>query len=569
MVKNRDEQGVLLISSFRVGARRVHPLAAILAIAALGLGFWRVTARADEPFAPNKAYNLENARIELRFDIDQRKVMGHVTHTVAALRDGLPQLDFDSVGLDILSVRVNGKDARFTTDASKLHVNLDRASKTGEKYEIDIQYTGKPKKGLYFILPDKSYPAQPKEIWTQGEAEDTRYYIPIYDYPNDRTSTEMIVTVPRDWVTVSNGKLESIADAGDGMKTWSWRQSAPISTYLISLVAGEFDSSKETWRNLPVEYLVPRGERDRIAPTFAHTRDMLTFFSDRLGVMYPWDKYDQSMVDQFVEGGMENVSATTLTTRGLLQPQLAGESLERSDNLISHELGHQWFGDLVTCKDWANLWLNEGFATYMAQIWEEHEYGADNAAYSRWRSQVAWLRQTRLFGVPIVTRDFDDSMKYAGNIYGKAGLVLEMLREKLGDEVFYHGLQHYLETNRLGNVVTADLVKALEQTSNVNLDRFFDEWIYGGGAPHFAVSTSYDDHAHQLHVDVKQTQEIRGAVGLFDVPVEIAVSTSAGTKVYPITVSKSDEVFNLPCRFRAPHGLIRQRGQDSEVCRFS
>ena len=520
--------------------------ATTIALLLLTLAAFAGHARADEPFAPTREYHLQNARIELRFDLDKKEVFGQVTHTVSALHEGLRQLDFDSVGLEISSVRVNGKDAHFSTDASKLHVDLDRPSASGEKYEIAIRYQGKPKKGLYFILPDKSYPGQPREVWTQGEAEDTRYYIPIYDYPNDRTTTQMIVTVPRDWVTVSNGKLESVVDAADGMKTWTWRQDEPISTYLISLVAGEFDETKETWRNIPVDYYVPHGEGERIAPTFARTRDMLTYFSARLGVPYPWVKYDQSVVDQFVEGGMENVSATTLSTRGLLHPLLARESLEGSDNLISHEMSHQWFGDLATTKDWANLWLNEGFATFMAQIWEEHEYGVDNAGYSRWRAQAAWLRQGRLSTVPIVTRDFSDSMKYAGNIYGKAGLVLEMLRQQLGDEPFFHGLQHYLEVNRLGNVVTSDLIKALEESTHTDLDRFFDQWIFGAGEPRFVVDTTYDSNTKLLRVQVKQTQELRGSVGLFDVPVTIGVTTPKGSKDSPIRISKADETFSFP-----------------------
>lgn len=503
-------------------------------------------ARADEPFARSRDYDLQNARIELRFDLDHRQVIGQVTHTLTTLKDGLQTLDFDSVGLTIQSATLDGKEAHFSTDDAKLRVDLGRAGKAGEKHEVTIRYQGSPKKGIYFILPNKSYSGQPKEIWTQGEAEDTRYYVPIYDYPNDRTTTEMIVTVPRDWATVSNGKLESVADAGQGMKKWTWRQPQPISTYLISLVAGEFDESRKTWRGIPVEYRVPRGEADRIEPTFARTPEMLSFFSDRLGVTYPWDKYDQTAVDQFTVGGMENVSATTLTARSLLHPALARESLEGADGLISHEMGHQWFGDLVTCKDWGDLWLNEGFATFMATLWEEHQYGGENAAYARWRAQAAWFRQRRLFDVPIVTHDFRDSLEYAGNIYGKAGLVLQMLREELGDDGFFHALQHYLEVNRLQNVVTADLIKAIEESTHVDVDRFFDEWIYGGGAPRFAVNTTYDAEAKQLRMEVKQTQEVRGHVGLFELPVQVAITTAAGTKTFPITVAKADETFSFP-----------------------
>jgi aminopeptidase N len=502
--------------------------------------------RSDEPYARTRKYQLQNAKIELQFDLDQRKASGQVTHTLTALVNGLEELDFDSVDLAISSVRVNGQDAHFSTDPTALHVELPSPSKAGESYEVKIAYeVTRPKKGLYFVAPDASYPTQPKEIWTQGEAEETRYYVPIYDYPNDRTTTEMVLTVPRDWVTVSNGKLVSVADASGGMKTWTWRQSEPIATYLISVVAGEFDEGKDTWRGLPIEYYVPRGKRADIKPTFAHTPDMLTFFSDRFGVMYPWNKYAQSMVDEFVEGGMENVSATTLTTRGMINPALAAESMEGADGLTSHEMTHQWFGDLVTCKDWADLWLNEGFATFGATLWEEHAYGADAAAYARWRDQAAWLRQTRLFNVPIVTFDFTDSMQYAGNIYGKAGLVIQMLRRQLGDAAFFPALQHYLEANRLGNAVTADLVKALDESTHSNVEPFFNQWIYGAGAPRFAVTSAYDSSTKTLNVTVKQTQRVEAHVGLFDVNVDIAVTTPSGTKDFPTHLSKAEETFPL------------------------
>ena len=527
-------------------------LLAALAILAPGLF-------ADQPYAPDRDYDLTHARIELRFDVDQRKVMGQVTHTLSALRDGIAQLNFDSVDLNISAVQVDGKDAHFSTDAQKLHVDLAVPSKAGQTYEVLIRYDGKPKKGLFFILPDKSRPNQTRQIWSQGEAEDTRYYIPIYDYPNDRTSVDMILTVPADWETVSNGKLVSVTSAPQGMKTWSWSQTQPVSTYLISLVAGEFEKQSVTWRNIPVEYIVPRGFRERIAPTFSRTPDMLTYFSDRLGVTYAWDKYDQSMVDQFVVGGMENVSATTLTTRNLQNPVLARESLQQSDGLISHEMSHQWFGDLVTCKDWANLWLNEGFATFMATLWQEHQYGADNAAYARWRSQVGWMRQGRLYAVPVVTRTFNDSLEYAGNIYDKAGLVLQMLREQLGDEALFAGLKHYLEKNRLGNVVTEDLVRALEESTGTSLGRFFDQWIYGAGAPRFAVTSSYDGSMRQLSLTVKQTQRVGGAVGVFSVPIDVVIFTAEGSQKFPIRISKAEETFNFPVN-GAPLNVLFDKG---------
>ncbi len=514
------------------------PVIIVLIVAAAG--------RVDEPYARSRDYDLQNARIALRFDLEQHKVLGEVTHTLTVLREDASRLAFDSVDLTILSATVNGQPANFETTASQLLVGLNHPAKRGERFKVHIRYEGRPKRGLYFVLPDKNYPDRPREIWTQGEAEDTRYYIPIYDYPNDRTSTEMILTVPCDWLTVSNGKLIGVEDAPGGMKTWRWRQSAPHSTYLISLVAGEFERTSETWRNIPVSYYVPRGSGGRVQPTFAHTEKMLEFYSDMLGVPYPWDQYAQATVDDFVVGGMENTSETTLTSRVLLHPQLAGELLERSDDVIAHEMAHQWFGDLVTCKDWANLWLNEGFATYFAILWEEHYYGPDEAAYRLWRSRNNWMLSTRLYSVPILTRHFTDASEYAGNFYSKAAWVLHMLRQKLGDAGFFRAMKHYLEANRGQNVVSADLAKAIEEATGTNVDLFFDQWIYGAGAPRFEVHHAYDAAARQVKLEVKQTQKVEGRVGVFRVPVEIEITTVTGKKSFPVTITQAGETFTFP-----------------------
>ena len=393
-------------------------------------------ARDDDPYARSKDYDLQNVRTHLRFDIEQKKVMGEVTESLAILRDGTAELRFDSVGLTIESVTLNRQTAKFETRPDALVVALPQKARKGERFEVTIRYSGQPTKGLYFVLPDKNYPDQPKEIWSQGESEDTRYYIPIYDYPNDRTTAEMLLTVPADWWTVSNGKLAGIKTESDGSKTWDWKQSEPLSTYLISVVAGEFSEKKDTWRGMPLEYAVPKGQEFKIDTTFARTKEMLDAFSDALDVRYPWAKYAQTSVDDFVVGGMENTSATTLTSRGLVHPKLAGESAYASDDLNSHELAHQWFGDLVTCKDWANIWLNEGFATYFEHYWTEKHFGKDDVAYEFWTDGNRWMNQKKLFGVPIVTRSTDESLETEGNIYTKGGLVLQMLREKLGDERF-------------------------------------------------------------------------------------------------------------------------------------
>ena len=502
--------------------------------------------RADEPYARSRDYDLQHSKISLRFDLEQKKILGDVTHSLSVLRDGTSKIAFDSVGLTIQSVTVNKAAAKFETTASKLIVPLPAAAKAGDKFDIAIHYEGKPSKGIYFILPDKDYPDRPKQIWTQGESEDTRYYLPTYDYPNDRLTTETILTVPASWITVSNGKLLSVSDAGKGLKTWTWRESVPSSTYLITVVAGEFDEVKDSWHGIPVTYYAPKGRGDRLPINYSRTPAMIELFSKKLGVDYPWEKYAQVMVDDFVAGGMENSSATTNTSSSLNHPKIAAELFTDEDGLISHELGHQWFGDLVTCKDWGDIWLNEGFATFMEAVWMEAHFGKDQGDYERWEAARQWFEQTNLYSKPIVRHDFEDSSEFDGNAYTKGGWVLYMLRHQSGEDHFYRGLKRYLDVNRGKNVVTGDLAKAIEESSHTNVDQFFSQWLYGAGAPKFDLAYTYDNEKHQIALTVKQTQKVEGRVGIFRVPVEVEITTASGPKLHSIIVSKSEQVFTLP-----------------------
>ena len=534
--------------------RAMLALATMLAVAILA-----VPVRADEPYARSRDYDLQHSKIALRFDVQQKKVLGDVTHTVSILRERTTQIAFDSVGLIIQSVSVNKSPAKFTTTAAKLNVPLPAAAYVGQKFDIAIHYEGKPTKGLYFILPDKDYPDRPKQIWTQGESEDTRYYLPTYDYPNDRLTTETILTVPSSWLTVANGKLVNVSDAGNGMKTWTWRESLPSSTYLITVVAGEFDEAKQSWHGIPLTYYAPKGRGDRLLVNYGRTPEMIELFSKKLGVDYPWEKYAQSMVDDFVAGGMENSSATTNTSTSLRDPRLIPEFPRDEDPLISHELAHQWFGDLVTCNDWGDIWLNEGFATFFEQVWTESHYPKDDADYERWTTAREWLSESNLYPKALVRHDFDDSSEFDGNAYTKGGWVLHMLRQQIGEDNFYRGLKHYLEVNRGKNVVTSDLIKAIEEADHTDVQRFFDQWVFGAGAPKFDVSYTYNDAKHELALTVKQTQKIEGHVGIFDLPVGVEITTPSGSKLHTISVSKETEAFLLPAD-AAPLMVVFDKG---------
>jgi aminopeptidase N len=533
---------------------------AIVVLAALLVSF--ISAQqlcADEPYARSRDYDLQHSKIALRFDLEQKKVLGEVTHSLSILRDGTAKIVFDSAGLTIQKVTINKAAAKFETAAEKLSIPLASEAKAGDKFEITIRYEGKPTKGMYFILPDKDYPDRPSQIWTQGESEDTHYYLPTYDYPNDRLTTETILTVPASWITVSNGKLISVSDAGKGLKTWYWKESVPSSTYLITVVAGEFDEVKDMWHGIPVTYYAPKGRGDRLPINYVRTPAMMELFSKKFGVDYPWEKYAQVMVDDFVAGGMENSSATTNTSTSLVHPKLAPEYFTGEDDLISHELGHQWFGDLVTCKDWGHVWLNEGFATFLEAVWTEAHFGKDQADYERWNNAREWFDSNNLWNKPIVRHDFDDSSEFDGNAYGKGGWVLYMLRHQIGEEAFYRGVKHYLEVNRGKNVVTADLAKAIEEVSHTSVDQFFSQWLYGAGAPKFELSYTYDVEKHQVALNVKQTQKVEGRVGLFRVPVEVEITTASGPKLYNITVSKEKQALSLPAE-SAPLMVLFDKG---------
>ncbi|HUK53152.1 MAG TPA: M1 family aminopeptidase [Candidatus Binatia bacterium] len=502
--------------------------------------------RADRPLAPSREYDLQHSTLRLSFDTADRKVIGDVEHRVSMLHDAATRIVFDCAALEVESVMLDGHPAKYELAAEQLAVLLPAPARSGDAHTVEIRYQGHPRQGMFFILPDKNYPQRPTEIWTQGEAEDTRFYLPTYDYPNDRLTTDTYLTVPAGWETISNGRLEGKTADANGRVTWHWAQHEPVSTYLISVVAGEFDHLEDTRTAPPLSYYTPRGEGDRIPPTFGRTRAMVDFFSSTFGVPYPWNKYAQVAVNEFTEDGMENTSATTLSARALIHPALAAEEPEGEDDLISHELAHQWFGDLVTCQDWTNLWLNEGFATVAEYIWEEHAFGRDSADFRRWRDARDWFLSERLFQVPIVTSNFTDSMEYSGNTYNKAGLVLYMLREQMGAVEFYAGLKHYLEKYRYQNVTTADLQHALEESSGQKLDAFFRQWLYGAGAPQLAMRYTFDSAARQVRLEVRQTQKMEGAVGLFTLHAQVEIATAAGTRRFPIVISKLSEAFSFP-----------------------
>ena len=371
-----------------------------------------------------------------------------------------------------------GRKLRFQFDSTHVTVRLPRKVQPGDAVQFTLTYTGVPERGLYFV-------PRSHVVWTQGEAIETRSWVPTYDFPNDKATWEFLVTADSGMSVLSNGTLKSVTPAPGGRgQVWRWVQEQPASTYLYSVVIGPLTVLRDQWRGRPVDYwvapdTVPAGWR-----TFGETPSMIEIYSQVLGVNYPWPKYSQAVIPDFTYGGMENVSATTQTD--LVLHGAEGEPEESGRGLAAHELAHQWFGDLTTTATWSHAWLNEGLTTYMESVQNEKSRGW-SAGQRSWYNQQqeamgADLNQER----PLVWGDtLADPIQlfFSGHIYPKGAQVAHQLRRLLGDSLFWAGMQRFLTVNAYQPVRTENFAVAFEQVANRDLDWFFDQWVYGIGYP--------------------------------------------------------------------------------------
>ena len=501
----------------------------------------------DEPHWPrDRVCDIKHVRLELTLDVDEKSISGTATHTVAPISDGLESVEFDAAELQISSVRsADGTPLDFSYENKKLRIALGSPRKAGQEMDIQIAYQCTPRRGLYFNAPDDAYPDRPSQVWTQGEDEDSRYWFPCYDFPNERFTSEIIVTVPRQWTTVSNGKLVSVEENGP-VKTYHWSQDKPHVAYLMSLVAGEFAEIREEWNEIPVLYFSPPGREDDARRAFAGTPKMMKFFAEKIGVPYPWDKYSQVTVADFIFGGMENTSATTMTD-ALLHDEKAHLDYS-ADSIVAHELAHQWWGDLITCRDWSHSWLNEGFATYFDNLFREHDLGVDEFRYAVYQDATAYLEEdSKQYRRAIVSNVYYQPVDlFDKHLYEKGGLVLHMLRFILGDEPFWKAINHYCIKHWGSNVTTEDLQRSIEEATGKNVDWFFQQWVYKAGHPDFKVSYSWEEDTKTAQLTVSQTQTIDDLTSVFRMPVQISFVTGEGSQDVRINLSQKEETFYFP-----------------------
>ena len=436
-------------------------------------------------------------------------------------------LDIDAVDMAIHQVADgDGRHLDFEVADNKIFVKLLRAYKAGQEFQLSVEYEAQPKAGLFFVSPDKSYPNKPFQIWTQGESEDNKRWFPCYEAPNDRLTTELVVTIKGKYTAISNGKLVDVkTDARKGTKTYKWLQDVPHVNYLVTLIVGEFDLQEEKHDGVPIQYYVPKGRGKFIPLAFGNTPDMMSFFSNVTGQKYPWAKYAQVVVIDFTFGGMENTTCTTLTEYCLHDERARPNYM--ADSLVAHELAHQWFGDYITMKSWGHAWLNEGFATYFDPLWWEHKFGRDEFHQRMLDTAKGYFQEdAEHYRRPIVThkyREADDM--FDGHTYNKGACVLHMMRYVLGDDLWWKAIRHYMQKRGQGIVETTDFKEAIEESTGKALDWFFSQWLYKGGHPEFEVSWSYDDKSKLISLTVKQKQDTKDITPVFKMPVVVDIST--------------------------------------------
>ncbi len=490
---------------------------------------------AGEPpmrYAPDRPFDLLHTALDLRIDLKGGTIEGTSAITAAALGDDLGGIELHAVDLEIEGVRWvstpgdEGEALRFDYSGEVVAIDFPAAIGSGDEFTVAVDYRGAPRRGLYFVGPEAYSPDRPYEVWSQGEDEDSRYWFPSWDYPNDRGTSSAAFTVDRRYTVVGNGRLLGVDDRSEGTRTWRWSEAHPHVTYLTSVVVAEMDEMHDTWRDISVDYYVPKGLGERIPRNFGTTPEMMTALSDYLDLPYPYEKYAQVAVNEYMYGGMENISATTLDVHALRDAVAYDEG--RIDGLVAHELAHQWFGDMITCRDWSHIWLNEGFATYGEVLSREALEDWGEATISSLDDLGGYLDSGTLR--PIVDRRYQIPMDvFDEHSYAKGSRVLHLLRFELGETLFQRALRHYARTRAWQNVTTQDLIDAIEESTGRSVERFFDQWVRSPGHPELEVSWSWDDALSLARVSVRQVQDTEEGVPVFHTSFEVAVLGDGGT----------------------------------------
>lgn len=504
-------------------------------------------------YNPDRPGQVNHIFLDLILDIPNQSFKGTCTTTITPVRPGIEQLTMDAVDLNIESVLVDGVSQQFDYDGEQIQIHLQQPATT-EAIKVEIAYSvDSPQRGLYFIQPTENYPNKPTQVWTQGEDEDSRFWFPCFDYPGQLATSEIRVKVPTGFKAISNGELINTEDVDDGV-IYHWSQQQVHPTYLMTLAVSDFAVIEDEWRGKPVTYYVEKGREEDAKRSMGKTPRMVEFLSNKYGYDYPYPKYAQVCVDDFIFGGMENTSTTLLTDRCLLDERAATDNM-RTESLVLHELAHQWFGDLVVIKHWSHAWIKEGMASYAEVFWTEEEYGKDDAAYYLLNEARTYISEdSTRYRRPIVTNVYREAIElYDRHLYEKGACVYHMIRAILGDELFDKAIQTFVRDNAHNTVETVDLLRAIDKATGYNLMFLFDQYVFRGGHPDYKIAYSWDgdNKLAKLTVTQKQAKNNSDSKELFDLKIPaafgyISKSSLPEFKTVSLRIHQPEQSFYFP-----------------------
>jgi len=498
---------------------------------------------------PDAVFRTDHVRLE--FDVDLKRCAADATCTTSftILADRTREVSFDAVAFKVLSVAFEDKKAAFKHDGKTLKIRLPRAALAGERLQVAVRYRlSDTKAGMNFVAPDRTDPKRPLQVWTQSQSDDARCWFPCRDLPSEKATSEVIATVPEGFRAVSNGfLLDEYPSTGKarlregGKRVFHWMMDRPHSIYLISLCVGRYDEVKLDWDGIPILYYAEKGRAEDAKRGFRATPAVIRFFSEYTGVRYPYPKYAQvAAADYF--GGMEHTTTTTQTDAALIDKRAAIDV--DFDGLVAHEAAHQWFGDLVTCREWSHAWLNESFATYFQVLFQEHAKGIDEARYELWQNAGNYFDELAKYSRPTVTRQWRESFQlFDRHLYERGACVLHFVRNLMGEENWRRAVQQYLERHGDGCAETRDLVESFRVATGRNLERYVDEWILRAGHPTLAAAYSWDAKARTATLRITQKQAIADGKSAYEFPIDVRFVTPKGTVDFRENLSGAEHAF--------------------------
>lgn len=530
---------------------------AILSILILGIMFSANVSAQTETSGREKVYRathtkvteLKHTKLKVNFDYQKEHMNGEEWLTASPYFYPTNELILDAKAMLIHEVALdnNGKKSPLKYDYKDdiLKITLDKTYQKNQDYTVYIKYTARPNevkqqgsmaindaKGLYFINAQGTDPELPTQIWTQGETEASSAWFPTIDKPNQKTTQEIYMTVPDKYVTLSNGILKDSQKESNGLRTDHWVMDKRHSTYLFFMGVGEYAIVKDKWKNIPVDYYIEKEYEPYAKQIYGNTPEMIEFFSKRMNYDYPWAKYAQISGRNYVSGAMENTTATLHGSDILQKPgQLIDENTW--EDTIAHELFHHWFGDLVTAESWSNLTVNESFANYSEYLWNEHKYGKDQADYHLMTDVNRYIHNPSDFNKNLVRFNYASREDVFDLVtYQKGGGILNMLRNYLGDDAFFAGMNDYLKTNEYQNAEAHQLRISFEKVSGKDLNWFFNQWYFGSGNPKINYTFTFEPVKKQVAVTINQTQD-----QMFEFPLAIDVYENGKPKRYNVWVN--------------------------------